>query len=296
MVDFNTRVFTEEDGKIIGAEITVYSDSGDKLGLIDVADATTLNWMQEQLTVIDETYFTEERLEELLSNASEAVEINATLLNGFNSSYFAKASQLNNYALVNHTHSKVQITDLYNYEITASDYNVDIDGSVTLTVRVTNQSGAGVTGVSVPVSKNGVNWQSGITGVNGYFNLTYTASEWGIVTFSAGNASVQVNVKGWKLVQTIASYIKVYTDGLNGYIEFDSGSTNITRNAFNSWGTVNEAYRPRSTGGETAVYNWNASSNERITLGSSGMVFPVNNLSNVVVRWNVMYPLRNPLY
>ena len=34
MVDFNTRIFSEDDGKIIGAEITVYSDSGNKIGTL----------------------------------------------------------------------------------------------------------------------------------------------------------------------------------------------------------------------------------------------------------------------
>ena len=100
MVDFNTRIYSEDDGKIIGAEITVYSDSGNKLGSISVADAETLQEMQAQLALIDETYFTEERLEEILANISEATAINATRLNGFLSSDFAKASQLSNYAPV----------------------------------------------------------------------------------------------------------------------------------------------------------------------------------------------------
>lgn len=222
MVDFNTRVFTEDDGKIIGAEVTVYSDSGDKLGLIDIADATTLAEMQQALAVIDETYFTEERLETLLTNTSETTEINATKLSGFLSSDFAKTSDLSSYAPAVHTHSKSQITDLYDYQIYASSYNVTIDGTVTITVKVTNRAtGNPVVGVTVPVLKNNSSWQSGTTGVNGTFTLSYTADTWGITTFSAKTQNVQINVRGWKLVNTAlddgTNTIKVYSNGELAY-------------------------------------------------------------------------------
>lgn len=200
MVDFNTRIYSEDDGKIIGAEITVYSDSGNKLGSISVTDAETLQEMQAQLALIDETYFTEERLEEILANISEATAINATRLNGFLSSDFAKASQLSNYAPVNHNHSVNQINGLYDYQITASSYNVDIDSNVNIIVKVTDRATSQpVVGVTIPVLKNGETWQSGTTGVNGTFTLSYTADTWGIVTFSAKNMNCQVNVAGHRV-------------------------------------------------------------------------------------------------
>ena len=155
MVDFNTRIFTEDDGKIIGAEITVLSTSGDNLGSISVANAETLAEMQAQLAVIDETYFTEERLEEILANISENTSINATKLNGFLSSDFAKVSQLSNYAPVSHNHNINQINGLYDYQIYASNYNVNIDSTVNIIVKVTNRAtGNPVVGVTVPVLKN----------------------------------------------------------------------------------------------------------------------------------------------
>ena len=218
MVDFNTRVFTEDDGKIIGAEITVYSDSGDKIGLIDVADAETLEEMQTQLAVIDETYFTEARLATILANTNENTVINATKLSGFLSSDFAKVSDLSSYAPVSHSHSKSQITDLYDYQIYASAYNVNIDGSVNITVKVTNRAtGNPVVGVTVPVLKNNSSWRSGTTGVNGTFSLSYTADTWGLTTFSANTVNTQINVKGYKLVETVNTNnltIKTYTDGI----------------------------------------------------------------------------------
>ena len=201
MVDFNTRIFSEDDGRIIGAEITVISTSGDNLGSISVANAETLAEMQAQLAVIDETYFTEERLEEILANLSEDTAINATKLNGFISSDFAKVSQLSAYAPVSHNHSVSQITGLYDYQITASSYNVNIDSSVNIIVKVTNRAtGQPVVGVTVPVLKNNSTWQSGTTGVNGTFQLSYTADTWGLTTFSANTNSIQIDVTGWKSV------------------------------------------------------------------------------------------------
>ena len=213
MVDFNTRIFSEDDGKIIGAEITVISTSGDNLGSISVANAETLAEMQAQLALIDETYFTEERLEEILANISENTAINATRLNGFISSDFAKVSQLSNFAPVNHNHNLNQINGLYDYQIYASSYNVNIDSTVNIIVKVTNKAtGNPVVGVTVPVLKNNESWQSGTTGVNGTFSLSYTADTWGLTTFSANAANIQVNVTGWRTFINHTNYLGKYND------------------------------------------------------------------------------------
>ena len=201
MVEFTTRIFSEQGGQTIGCEVTVYSDQGDKIGNIAVTDAASITELQQRLAVIDETYFTEERLQAILANSQETNNINATSLNGFVSSDFAKVNQLSNYAPLSHNHTKNQITDLYNYQISASKYNVDIDTDVTITVKVTNQQGKPVVGVTVPVLKDNEAWKSGTTGVNGTFSLTYTADTWGLVMFSTNNNSLQVNVIGLKQVK-----------------------------------------------------------------------------------------------
>ena len=225
MVDFNVRTYSEDDGRIIGAEVTVISTSGDNLGSISVANAETLAEMQAQLAVIDETYFTEERLAEILENINESQEINATKLSGFVSSDFAKVSQLSAYAPASHTHPVSQITNLYDYQITASAYNVNIDSNVNITVKVTNRAtGRPVTGVTVPVLKNNSTWKSGTTGVNGTFQLTYTADTWGLTTFSANNSNVQVNVTGWKVAMSDTNYDILYNNELVSFnIHISSG-------------------------------------------------------------------------
>ena len=247
MVDFNTRVFTEDDGKIIGAEITVYSDSGDKIGLIDVADAETLEEMQTQLAVIDETYFTEARLATILAHTNENTVINATKLSGFLSSDFAKVSDLSSYAPVSHSHTKSQITDLYDYQIYASAYNVNIDGSVNITVKVTNRAtGNPVVGVTVPVLKNNSSWRSGTTGVNGTFSLSYTADTWGLTTFSAKTANTQIHVTGWKQINTGTYGLSVNGHTAQLIIKINDEST-IVKPLFEDFGgyAIPQQYRPK---------------------------------------------------
>ena len=43
MVDFKTRIFTESDNDIIGAEVIVFSDQGTRIGSIEIANAEDLN-------------------------------------------------------------------------------------------------------------------------------------------------------------------------------------------------------------------------------------------------------------
>jgi len=201
MVDFKTRIFTESDNDIIGAEVIVFSDQGTRIGSIEIANAEDLNALREELEVIDETYFDETRLNAVLANSQESTTINATSISGYSSSDLAKVSQLSGYALTNHTHVKTSITDLYNYSISCSNYNPTIDTDISVTVKVTNQAGNPVVGHTVSILKNNSSWKSGTTGSNGEFTTTYTCSEWGLITFSANNHnSTQILVEGFRQI------------------------------------------------------------------------------------------------
>ena len=271
MVNFDTRVFSEEEGQVIGAEVTVYSDNGDKIGNIAITDAESIKELQQQLAVIDETYFTEERLEAILANSQEANQINATTLSGFNSSDFAKVNQLAAYAPVTHNHVKSQITDLYNYQITASKYNVDIDTDVTITVKVTNQLGQPVVGSNVPVLKDNETWKSGTTGVNGTFSLTYTADSWGLVMFSTNNTNIQIKVSGLKLIKDTSQWsdvtYKLYVDEStrSATLQMVITNKNIASGMSNyeMTGWIPSQYRPKSNkfshgyrGNNNLFYAW----------------------------------------
>ena len=264
MVDFKTRIFTESDNDIIGAEVIVFSDQGTRIGSIEIANAEDLNALREQLEVIDETYFDETRLNAVLANSQESTTINATSISGYSSSDLAKVSQLSGYALTNHTHVKTSITDLYNYSISCSNYNPTIDTDISVTVKVTNQAGNPVVGHTVSILKNNSSWKSGTTGSNGEFTTTYTCSEWGLTTFSANNTNIQVNVTGFKSRSM-----------WNGTLYYDNEKVQYVLN-YQASGNYNTATWTDSGAFDTVPLNLRPKHNVYSTLGDTRMVVRVN--------------------
>lgn len=86
---FETRIYNySADDKIIGAEVTVYDEEGDKIDSIIVTDKTKLQQLEEALSFIDESYVQYTNLTEILTNLEEANVINATKLNGYQGDAF----------------------------------------------------------------------------------------------------------------------------------------------------------------------------------------------------------------
>lgn len=102
MVNFKTRVFFEEEQQIIGAEVIVQSENGDKIGAIQIVDEQELNALRAQLDVLDSTYIKRGELSETLNNAMLTTPINATKLNGLESDKFAKTNHSHNYSPLSH--------------------------------------------------------------------------------------------------------------------------------------------------------------------------------------------------
>ena len=115
-----------------------------------------------------------------------------------------------------HTHTKSEITDFPSISVTSltvSDYNPNIDSTVTLTVTVKDVYNHPVVGEEVTVTASdgdftqldgsAITAASSVTGTtnnSGQFTLTYTCSEWGLITFNANNTSIQIRVIGFKVV------------------------------------------------------------------------------------------------
>lgn len=110
----------------------------------------------------------------------------------------------------------MKITDLYKTEISCSSYNLDIDGTTTVTVTIKDFNNNLLNGVSVTLTvnkgkfANDTRTYTATTNSNGQISTTYTASQWGFCTFSANNANVQVFVTGFKTST-------IYTKGTSTY-------------------------------------------------------------------------------
>ena len=54
---FETKIYNfTTDEKIIGAEVTVYDEEGDKIDSIIITDETAVQQLADAVAVIDETY------------------------------------------------------------------------------------------------------------------------------------------------------------------------------------------------------------------------------------------------
>ena len=150
-----------------------------------------------------------------------------------------------------------------NYKITSiecSDYNPAIDGTITVTISVNDVYGDAVSGESVTVTVSEGNFTqlngsditaassvTGTTNSSGQFTLTYTCSEWGLITFSANTVNKQILVKGYKIIKN-DSGIRVRVNGDSVECRIVISSTTFTTSFTQFTGqTIPEGYRPNTT-------------------------------------------------
>lgn len=148
------------------------------------------------------------------------------------------------------------ISDFYQTKIEASSYNVNIDSTATITVTLVDFNGTAVSGKSVTLTcdKGYFNNDSSTKSItattdgNGKITGTWTASEWGLCTFTTTNsfqpAHIQVNVTGWKVHTNNSEYSFSYNHELCE-LRVHIASTSIPANpeAFGGF-VVPAGYRP----------------------------------------------------
>ena len=205
MTKMETQIYKKENENIIGAQVIVSADNGQTIDNIQVTNKTQFDALAAKLDTLNEDYTQFEdgsplkgkTIDEILENTNETTLINAKTLNGFQSDQFAKS---------NHNHYKSQILDLYNYDVTASNYNMNLgstnsnDKQSTISVKVTDMNNSPVPNHQVIIYKNGKVWKGGTTNQNGILSTQYIAETEGVVTFQVNNQKLQLNVKydtGW---------------------------------------------------------------------------------------------------
>ena len=202
-----------------------------------------------------------------------------------------------------------------NYEITnivCSDYNPSIDSTITVTVSVDDVYGDAVSGESVTVTVSEGNFTqlngsdittassvTGTTNSSGEFTLTYSCTEWGLITFTANNKSTQVNVTGWKQVQSLNNdRVVVYTDGKNAKIKISGTFVTSTSAGEYQLATINSAYQPDAT--YSTNYSYGATLYSPVYLKLDDTVVRLQKGStssaNVACYCTLYYPLGTPLY
>ena len=146
------------------------------------------------------------------------------------------------------------------YGLIASNYNPTIDSTVTLTVIVTDSNGDALEGVDATVTASDGNFTqldgtnitsassvTGTTDSNGQFTLTYSCTEWGLITFSTNNENIQIRVNGWREVTLTDTYATLYVNGAERIAEFNYYRTNFNLSSSTttiSSGIIPTNYRP----------------------------------------------------
>ena len=205
MTSFETEVYNREGENVIGARVIVSADNGQTIDEIQVTNKTQFDELKGKLDTLNEDYVQFEdnsplagkTLDNILNNSGSSSNINAKTLGGITSAGYSKTG---------HKHPKADITDLYNYDITASNYNMNLGSSAnadkqsTISVKVTNMSNSPVSNHQIIMYKNGTLWKTGYTNANGLYSVSYSAETEGVVTFQVNNQKIQCNVKydtGW---------------------------------------------------------------------------------------------------
>lgn len=106
-MEFETNVTSiDDEGNIVGADVSFYDDNGNRVHRVVIADEEELEELRAKVEGLDTAYVTPDELENILLNTAERTVINATKLNDLNSGDFAlREHDHQEYAIKNHASS-----------------------------------------------------------------------------------------------------------------------------------------------------------------------------------------------
>ena len=121
-----------------------------------------------------------------------------------------------------------RITDLettdshiFNYGLSASDYNPTLNGEITVSCHCTDANGNDVVGKTLTLYKNGGSVSSATTQDNGVATWTVNCTTEGLNNFSVMDSNIQVNVK-------VQAVVHIFGYTLNSVPSMDTRSGDIT--------------------------------------------------------------------
>ena len=120
-------------------------------------------------------------------------------------------------------------SNIYNYGLSVSKYNPNVDENFTVYCKCTDVNGNNVVGKSLTLYKNSESVSSATTNSNGVASWTVNCNTEGLYTYSVGNSNIQVDVKIYAVFHTFG-----YT--LSSVASMDSKSGDITISSVpNDW-------------------------------------------------------------
>lgn len=111
----------------------------------------------------------------------------------------------------------------YKYELTADEYNPEIDSEVVISVRVTDYADDPVSNMSVELFKDGTSVSASITNNVGVASWNVTLADWDNHHFTVANQCLDLKATGWRTVQNLTNYT-IYCNGEFVQIDFHHNS------------------------------------------------------------------------
>lgn len=119
------------------------------------------------------------------------------------------------------------LANIINYELVSSDYNPDIDDTITLTCTCTNYAGQPIVNKQLTLYHNGSSVSTATTNNNGIATWNITCSKFGIRDYNVANVHCQVKVGGWKT--SFSNYDTYDGNSQNFYVivKFNETTVNV---------------------------------------------------------------------
>ena len=180
----------------------------------------------------------------------------------------------------------VSLVDFNNNVVPNKRVTLSVDRGIISSVDVGSNATISSNGKSVSVNANS----------SGVVKVKYTASEWGMCTFTANGNNLQVYVRGWKLIfSDTTNGVYIRSNGILAEIYWSRSAQSIPK------GTSTILTVPSDCCPFKVVGMWGHTNSNKVevTLNTSGM-FEVHNFESKAINLGLngshLYRLATPLY
>lgn len=182
----------------------------------------------------------------------------------------------------------------YQYELSSSNYNPHINGTITITCICKNILGNPVANKELTLMMNGIEQGTSTTNELGIATWSIKFSDWGNKHFHIGNATLDLTVTGWKQIGKYASdKITLDSDGKWGRVIISGSWSNSTTGEV-VLGVIDSEYSPISN--VSTNYSYTLNSYQAVYTRGTNICINCSNTGSYGVYCTLYFALANPKY
>ena len=182
----------------------------------------------------------------------------------------------------------------YHYELSSSNYNPHIDGTITITCICKNILGNPIADKELELMMNGVSQGTSTTNELGIATWSIKLGDWGNKHFHIGNATLDLTVTGWKHIAKYSTdRITLYSDGKWGMVVVDgTWSTSTTGEVV--LGTIDNEYSPLAK--VSTNYSYSPNTYQSVWIKGTYICINRNGTGKAGVHCTLYFILATPKY